>query len=154
MDLFFLQCGLAVAYITHVLLYTNTYSGPIVKKDKFVYNSKTSKSRPVNFFDIVRLILFSPYKIEQDWELWIEDENRLELWSCPVCLSFWISSFVSIPYFFMNGASLQSFFIAATLHFSTALISMLINVYLERDVEYGLQLQEEKTSTSGNTEPK
>lgn len=148
MDLFFFQYGVAVAYITYILLYSNEFTGPIVKRNKFVYNSETFKSRPVNFFDYVRRILHNPYIISGDGELWVEDENKLEVWSCYVCLSFWVSFLVSIPYIFMNGISFNSFFIAATLHFSCATVSLIINRLLEKDELDGLQLQKETDNST------
>lgn len=96
-----LLAAFAVYYLTKVLLFEEKIShfGPFASKSEWVFRQATHYQQPVTLFDrIRRWSPFNPYsvqEIEGEW-LWSVDEGRLERWTCPKCLSIWISLAISL----------------------------------------------------------
>lgn len=90
----------AVYYLTKVLLFEEKVShhGPFPSTSEWVQRPSTSYTQPVTLFDRVRRWTLNPYTIQKfDGEyLWVLDEKKLERWTCPKCLSFWISLAVTV----------------------------------------------------------
>lgn len=82
----------AVYYITTVLLFDIDAEEPFERDDMDIYLSTEGQmlTRPVSIFDFVRRI-FGLYKVVD--ARWFVRTERLPLWECPVCLSFWVASF-------------------------------------------------------------
>lgn len=112
-----LLVGFFAYYLTKIFLFEHKEShfGPwpsswrvvrhIYRIDLQEYDAFHTYQQPVTLFDWVRRI-FGLYEIikddplddddEDDQEIWIVRERRLELWTCPTCLSFWSGAIVSI----------------------------------------------------------
>lgn len=99
--------GLVVFYLVRVLLFEEKVShyGPWPSKRRQVVWYKMTKpsgfyeyTQPVTAFDWVRRI-FGVYRVSKigdksqgtEEELWYVNEARAEVWTCPVCLSFWMA---------------------------------------------------------------
>lgn len=106
----FIMFYLAVYYLTQILLFgMGEKHGLWASKTdvvRMVSPDKEIVSRPVHFFDRVRW-LSGLYIIEKNAEgskVWRVREERLPVWLCPICLSFWVSAFMS----WLVMASLQT----------------------------------------------
>lgn len=93
-----LLCMFAAAYGVVVLLFTSDADGPFKAEDCFVIDESLDCGQ-VTVFDRVRR-LFGAYRVERKTgvTIWTVFEPRMEVWRCPKCLGFWLSSLVSIPY--------------------------------------------------------
>lgn len=91
--LLFLKALLAVFYTTQVLLFKERTShfGPFPSKTQFVFRQRSHYSQPVTLFDRIRRWTLNPYTMEDENELWYVNEQKMERWSCPKCLSLWVS---------------------------------------------------------------
>ena len=88
---------LAISYLTRILIFKQhpRGSGPFQSKTQFVYDSVSKMSQPVTLFDYIRRYTpFNPYKVGE--EMWIINPDRILVWSCPICLSFWVTFLVSV----------------------------------------------------------
>ena len=91
----------AVFYLTKVLLFEEKTShfGPFASTSEWVIRQSTHYQQPVTLFDrIRRWSPFNPYNVQmiEGEGLWAVDEKRMERWTCPKCLSFWISLAVTL----------------------------------------------------------
>lgn len=123
--LLLIQCGLFVAYVTRMLTFTEKidHFGPLPSDKLFIHRARTNYAQPVTLFDWIRRITpFNPYLIQGD--LWVIREKRLEVWSCPFCLSFWTAFLgTAILGFTVQSSPLE----LVTVHFSIAFISTFLN---------------------------
>jgi hypothetical protein len=141
-----LAAAAAVYYLTKVLLFeekTDHY-GPFPSTSEWVHR-KNHYAQPVTLFDRVRRWTLNPYDIDvEDGEgLWHVDEQRMERWTCPKCLSFWISLAVTIfiLVFIERPRSLKDLAQAAILIFGFAGATS----YLTETPPDVLQLRQETT---------
>lgn len=91
----FITTALAVFYATQVLLFREreTHQGPFPSETEFVYRKRNGYSQPVNLFDRIRRFTLNPYDVDADLGLWHVNERAMERWTCPKCLSAWVSLF-------------------------------------------------------------
>lgn len=124
----FIQLSLLVFYVTRSLMFTEKVShyGPFSSSKKFVTRVKNNYHQPVTLFDWIRRLSFNPYEVNGD--LWVIQEKRLEVWTCPFCLSFWVSFLGSAIF----GITVQSNLLELiTVHFSLAAMSAIINYLVD-----------------------
>lgn len=83
----------SVYYITTILHFQHI--GPFLSSElivKVVISDPETEprvvERPHHFFDYFRAV-FGLYEI--DGNVWAVRPERLQLWLCPVCLSFWVT---------------------------------------------------------------
>lgn len=103
--------GFFVYYLVKTLLFEERIShfGPFVDKNiivrstsREVVDGKVNFSfhdQPASIFDKIRQSITKCYKVEiasDGKSYWFVDEERIEVWTCPKCLSFWMSA----PIFF------------------------------------------------------
>lgn len=86
----FLIAALALAYLVRVMLLVEKedHEGPWPSNDQKVYFADSEHIQRVALFDRLRR-LFGVYKVTDD--IWTVYGPRAEMWTCPVCLSFWLS---------------------------------------------------------------
>ncbi len=140
-----LAAAAAVYYLTKVLLFeekTDHY-GPFPSTSEWVQRPYSNYSQPVTLFDRVRRWTLNPYTVQryEGEALWVVDETKLERWTCPKCLSFWISLAVTIfiLVFIDRPRSLKDLAQAAILIFGFAGATS----YLTETLPDGLQLWQE-----------
>ncbi len=127
--LLFIQCGLFAAYLTRMLLFVEKvdHFGPFPSTKLFIHRTRTNYAQQVTLFDWIRRFTpFNPYLIQGD--LWVINESRLEVWSCPFCLSFWTSLIATAAYGFTVQTNPLEL---VTVHFSISFISMLLNYMVD-----------------------
>lgn len=128
MDLMgFFLVGLAISYITQMLLYQDLEShfGPFKSNSKFVYNPDTRHSQPVTLFDWLRrlTVVFNPYSV--DGNIWTLKPN-IDRWECAFCLSFWIA----LPFVAYLTIRYQlSAFEAIVAVFALSMVSHILDTY-------------------------
>lgn len=95
--------GIAAAYFTRVFLFQEKTShwGPFPSKKRFVRSMTRSgetsimHQQPVTVFDWVRHLTTRCYDVTEPDELgdiyWYTRQSRMEMWTCPTCLSFWMA---------------------------------------------------------------
>lgn len=114
-EVFFL---FTVYYVTRALVFEHkpSHQGPWPSEHKRVQRvfedaeGKTmTYSYPVNFFDYVRRF-FGLYKVGK--EFWLVREERLEVWTCTFCLSFWVALLAGALICFTQGDGQYLFFYA------------------------------------------
>lgn len=101
----------AVSYITRALLFEERVShyGPWPSKDLTVKRMRRDENytylyeQPVTFFDRIRFWTTRAYDIDHKRNEWFVREDRMEMWTCPKCLAFWVSGAVVVPYLFLTG---------------------------------------------------
>jgi hypothetical protein len=88
-----LVCGLSAAYILRILLFDEQAAGPFESKQAFLQLSDGQVARGINLFDRLRR-LFGAYRVTEVEELkiWSVWEPRMQVWACPICLSFYCSA--------------------------------------------------------------
>lgn len=111
--------GLTVFYLTRVLLFEekDSHFGPWPSKTRRVVwfkfppeavfddpeaHAYEEYRQPVTLFDWVRRV-FGLYRVAKYGdegqktaeELWYVNSDRVEVWTCPVCLSFWTALFTT-----------------------------------------------------------
>lgn len=103
MMLWVLLAGIAAAYFTRVFLFQEKIShhGPFPSKKRFVRSmirqgdTVIQHQQPVTLFDWVRRLTTRCYDIAEPDDLgdiyWYTRPARMEMWTCPTCLSFWMS---------------------------------------------------------------
>lgn len=86
----FFVAAFALAYLVKVLMLEEKedHEGPWPALFGRVYFPESEHLQRVALFDRIRRI-FGVYIIEDN--LWTVNEARAELWTCPVCLSFWVA---------------------------------------------------------------
>jgi len=110
---------IATFYVTRVLLYADvdSHAGPFPQMNQTVVHVQPGTDdddftfyqhrQPVTLFDYFRRIfgLYDIVQAEDDpaAKLWYIRQTRLEVWTCPTCLSFW----VSIPLSFLSAAGTE-----------------------------------------------
>jgi hypothetical protein len=136
---------LAVFYLTKILLYQEKEShyGPFPSTEKSTYREATGHVQPVTLFDWVRRFTLNPYSIHDD--TWIIDERKMERWSCPTCLSFWIT-LPFTAYMLVTGKTKGLFNLFVT-HFAITAVSAILNIV----VDY-VQVRSEEKENYGNIE--
>lgn len=133
----------AVYYLTKVLLFEekDSHHGPFPSTSEWVNRQSTSYVQPVTLFDRVRRWTLNPYRVQEFQEgeyLWVVDEKRMERWTCPTCLSFWISLAVTlfILVFIDRPRSLKDLAQAVLMLFGLAGATSYLNGYLnDQDVQ-------------------
>ncbi|APU89039.1 hypothetical protein Rctr85_010 [Virus Rctr85] len=126
---FFILGGMFVFYASLVLLFQEKEShfGPWPSRLRRVIWAKLAKpdsasdwtdsyteyTQPVTLFDWVRR-LFGAYAVQRVSddpveEVWYVKDERMEVWTCPVCLSFWLSLVPTVFYKLVGGGWLSSF---------------------------------------------
>lgn len=117
----FVALGFAVYYLTSVLIFSMDDVGPYPQKNKDVAlgiideqtKDRALVKRPVGFFDYIRRF-FGAYIVSTDKQdkrqVWIVREGRMEVWTCPYCLGFWVA-FVLAVFFVLWYQAPQEFFI-------------------------------------------
>jgi hypothetical protein len=101
----------AVSYLVRVLLFEERVShfGPWPSREATVVRIRKEGDevsiykQPVTFFDRIRFWTSRAYEIDQENNEWYVREDRMEMWSCPKCLTFWMSAAVVIPYCLFTG---------------------------------------------------
>jgi hypothetical protein len=103
----------AVAYITRVLLYEDRVShyGPWPSKNSKVVRMQRpageeilyTQEHPVTAFDRIRQATTGAYDVDKKTNTWYVREDRMEMWTCPKCLTFWVAGAVVIPYCLLTG---------------------------------------------------
>lgn len=102
----------AVSYLVRVLLFEERVShfGPWPSKNAIVRRLRKDEDglimeyeQPVTFFDRVRQFFTRCYDIDKKTNEWYVREDRMEMWTCPKCLSFWVAGAVVIPYLLLTG---------------------------------------------------
>lgn len=116
-----------VWYVSKVMLFENgdDVGGPLVSETEFIYDDVLHEQHPVNLFDRIRRAIFNPYHVHDG--LWEVDQRRIQVWSCPTCLSFWVSFLVSIPFFFSKKFSIGHLLNTISLHFALSGFSTLLH---------------------------
>ena len=107
------------AYVVRVLLYEDRVShyGPwpsriakvvrVSRRDPQNPEERFAEfTHPVTLFDRVRQLLTRCYEIDPESNQWFIRESRMEMWTCPKCLTFWVVSVLAIPYFLLAGLSI------------------------------------------------
>lgn len=136
----------AVAYLVWVFLFDLETGGvgPFRSKTKiFAEHRRVEDGSPdpdyqlfiyhITLWDRIRQWLTRAYRIEKTpymaWEpedeieeVWIKNDNRMQVWECPKCLSFWMSIPLTLLYAASNGISTDLILI----QLSTASVSLLI----------------------------
>lgn len=130
----YVGCVLAAAYIVRVLLFDGS-TGPFESNTELIVDNGTSADR-VDLWDRIRR-LFGVYSIQDaengytEWHTTV----RADLWRCPKCLSFWLTLFVSVPFFLLTQEpALQCFFTAPLIHLSMVFcvqFLVFIQLYIE-----------------------
>lgn len=104
--------SLAAAYITRALLFEERVShyGPWASKREKVLRMRKTKDgqilhyeQDVTFFDRIRQFTTRCYDIDKEEGIWGVREDRMEMWTCPKCLAFWVSGAITIPYLLITG---------------------------------------------------
>ncbi len=143
--LLFIQLSLLVFYLTRMLQFVerDNHYGPFPSKTKFVTRPIDNYHQPVTLFDWIRRLTpyWNPYKVQGS--VWTINEQKLEVWTCPFCLSFW-TSFVATA---ILGIVVQPHFLELfTAHFAFASVSSILN-YLVNYVQLRTnQIEEVDTS--------
>jgi len=143
----FIKTCLALFYITRVLLYEEKEShfGPFPSKTRQVYNEDTGHIQPVTLFDWVRRLTLNPYQIHE--ELWMINNPKMDRWTCPTCLSFWIA----IPFTILNIIQRRRIDEQTVInHFAITAVSAILN-YVVNYVQ--MRSEEETTITYSDTFP-
>lgn len=125
--------GAACAYLVRVLLLEpkTTHEGPFKLKSTFVFFPQSNHVQMFAFFDIIRLF-FGVYKwprkagFQTIFE--VRDSWISEVWTCPVCLSFWAALPFTAIYFLLNSP--DPLFLAV-FHFAVACWSLLFYRFTE-----------------------
>ena len=117
--------GLACSYLVKVLLLEQkiSHEGPFVLETTFVFFEDTKHVQRFTLFDIIRFI-FGAYKrmpgMSGQRIFSPRDHWLAEIWTCPLCLSFWIAlPFTALLYFSFHP---PAYFIPQ-IHFAIAFIS-------------------------------
>ena len=131
----FLQLSLLVFYLTRMLLFVerDNHFGPLPSAKKFLTRIVDNYHQPVTLFDWIRRFTpFNPYEVKGD--LWIVNERKMEVWTCPFCLSFWIAFIATAIYgFTMQETNPLLLF---TIHYAFASMSAILNYFVDFLVEY------------------
>jgi hypothetical protein len=125
---YILIAGIACAYLIRVLLLEQkvSHEGPFVLKETFVLFQDTKHVQRFALFDIIRLV-FGAYKRVPEMtaqrvytlrNFWIA-----EVWTCPVCLSFWAAFPLSLSLSFLYH---PPFILYVLVHLAIAGIGLLI----------------------------
>ncbi len=121
--------GLAVYYVTQILLFEkkDSHHGPFPHATKRVRHAYVIDGNPalyeypVTLFDWVRR-LFGLYNVHG--EVWLTNHKRLEMWTCPICLSFWVAIFGAPLFMFEVGLGLTVIYILSAAGLSSFLHSL------------------------------
>lgn len=109
---YILVFGFVTFYLTNVLLLDEdkvSHHGPWPdSKREVVWATQVDLKRgqfnelryPVTLFDWVRRV-FGLFIVDGD--VWHVNSARVEVWTCPVCLSWWVGLFSSIPWIILAG---------------------------------------------------
>lgn len=94
----FLKSIIATFYLVRVLIFEEKTShfGPFPSDKQFVRIAQTGYTQPVTLFDRIRRYTMNPYKVGYNGEIWEVDQQKMERWTCPTCLSAWVALFVVI----------------------------------------------------------
>lgn len=132
----FLQLSLLVFYLTRMLLFVerDNHFGPFPSAKKFLTRVVDNYHQPVTLFDWVRrLTPFNPYEVTGD--LWVVNERKMEVWTCPFCLSFWVAFIATAIY----GLTMQpNPLLLFTMHFAFASVSAILNYLVDYLVNHGM----------------
>jgi len=139
--------GIPMAYILRALILEEkvSHEGPFRSPSKTVvfyvyewrYNDgskmiikrlpepEESHRQKVAMFDWIRR-LFGVYEIVgNEWK--VRDHWLTELWTCPFCLSFWVSFLFSVPFSIIGfGLTVDALLYWPVAHFSIAVVSQMI----------------------------
>ena len=130
----FLQLCLLTFYLTRSLTFIKKvdHFGPFPSSKKFVTILEDHYNQPVTLFDwIRRLTPFNPYLVTGD--LWVVNKRKMEVWTCPFCLSFWVA-FIATA---ILGLTVQhNLLLLITAHYAIASVSAILNYFVNYLVEY------------------
>lgn len=130
----FLQLCLLTFYLTRSLLFAEKvdHFGPFPSATKFLTILESHYHQPVTLFDWVRRFTpFNPYQVSGN--LWIVNKRKMEVWTCPFCLSFWVALIATAIY----GLTVQpNILILVTVHYAIASVSAILNYFVNYLVEY------------------
>lgn len=94
-----------MGYIVRALLLEEktSHEGPFLFKNLHILFPATNHIQRAGLFDVIRR-LGGAYRRDPDvLNAWVVDENRSQVWTCPFCLSFWLSLVFSVPLIISNG---------------------------------------------------
>lgn len=102
----FIFGSLATYYVVNLFLFDIESTGPFIISNKMVKLTAAGQTsiRPVNLFDYIRRLFFV-YEIQDN--TWVVNNERVSVWSCPKCLSFWASSWFPIHIYFAFDLTLS-----------------------------------------------
>lgn len=142
-----LLLGIPATYVLHALLLQekDSHEGPFpLNKNRFVI-FKYDRTRDewhyqrVALFDVIRRV-FGAYDVEKEElsggtavENWIVKEGSAlgQVWTCPFCLSFWISLLFSVPHtLFCFGFTWNAVLFFIPFHLTIAVVSQVIHRYI------------------------
>ncbi len=120
--------GLACSYLVRVFLLEQkiSYEGPFVLQSTFVLFEDTKHIQRFAFFDLIRFICGAYKRVPEITaqrvytlrNFWIA-----EIWTCPLCLSFWVAFPIN---FILSITHQTSFLLSIETHFAIACISYFI----------------------------
>ena len=137
--------GLAVAYLVSVFLFdaedgeTGPYPEDDVKFAEYVKDEFSEEGtfnlvhRRITRWDRVRQFLNHPYRVEPTpymaWEaddgikeVWTRNEDKMKVWECPKCLSFWMA--IPFTLMFVMAYGFGNFLLV---HFSLTMVGVLVH---------------------------
>lgn len=130
--------GLAAGYITKCLLLEekDSHVGPFPLKSTFIEFPDSGHIQTAAFFDIIRNLFGVYVEVEPGNEhqtIWEVQPERSERFTCPFCLSFWVSILFTLGFMIHYDPNIL---FVIPLHFSLSTISTLT----VGAINYGLQL--------------
>jgi hypothetical protein len=130
MDFFiWVVAALACAYLTKIFLLQekDSHEGPFVLKNIGVFFQDTGHFQKAALFDVIRRLfgVYETKKVSENHYIWTVKPLRAEAWSCPFCLSFWMSLVVNILFLSGQVKSIPEFVLSV---FAIAAVSSWINV--------------------------
>lgn len=138
-----LVCIPGAAYMLRVLLYDHEATGPFKAKQTFVKVNDTV-TRQVNAFDWFRRV-FGAYRVQpteaNGGSFWVVNPQRIDLWLCPKCLSFWLSTPWSVGigvYLVLQTGDVRNLLLIPLLHLQVAWWTQFLVFYqLKAEAESG-----------------
>ncbi len=127
--LIWIIAALACAYLTKIFLLQekDSHEGPFVLKNVGVFFSDTGHFQKAALFDVIRRLfgVYETKKVSENHYIWTVKPLRAEAWSCPFCLSFWMSLVIHLLLLTGYFDTVTSFVMSI---FAVAAVSSLINV--------------------------